>query len=284
MPRDWVGRVAGSTSLGPNMGLKELEKDVGLAKIDGPLGRNLKDKSKVAGDSKAGPSSSWAAELGCHPLVEVEGLERDGPTTPQEKASFLGRFISRKGSIPEDPLMSWVPEELKRKQRDDGFSMTDQALEEEAQRYVLISHPKGKKVMGIPLLLSSNSVQASEEESFDRPGGIEEELWGDKSTWLTVYEGNVENENGSWKLGEANKNRDKVKGKKGNTGASGSQDTKNEKEELWEDCSLAKFSQFLGFSMEGLEKKILNFLLESERGGKRFTAKNFWRSPSLKGN
>ena len=78
-----------------------------------------------------------------------------------------------------------------------GFSMTDRALEEEAQRYVLISHPKGKKVMGIPLLLSSNSDQAPEEESFDRPGGIEEELWGDKSTWLTVYEGNVENENGS---------------------------------------------------------------------------------------
>ena len=84
----------------------------------------------------------------------------------------------------------------------------------------------------------------------------------DKSTWLTVYEGNVENENGSWKLGEANKNRDKVRGKEGNTGASGSQDSENEKEELWEDCSLAKFSQFLGFSTEGLEKEILNFLIK----------------------
>ncbi|RVW81744.1 hypothetical protein CK203_049543 [Vitis vinifera] len=98
---------------------------------------------------------------------------------------------------------------------DVGFSMTDQPLEEEAQRYDLISHPKGKRVMGIPLLLSSNSNRAPEGESFDRPGGIEEESWGDKSTWLTVYEGNVENENGSWKLGEANKNRDKVRGEEG---------------------------------------------------------------------
>ena len=82
MPRDWVhldGKVVGSTSYGLNMGLKELEKDGGLAKMDRPLGRKLRDKSKVAGESEAGPSSSnWAVELGCHPLVEVEGLERDG--------------------------------------------------------------------------------------------------------------------------------------------------------------------------------------------------------------
>ena len=86
--------------------------------------------------------------------------------------------------------------------------------------------------MGTPLLLSSNSDRAPEGESFDRPGGIEEELRGDMSTWLTVYEGNVENENGSWKLGEDNKSRDKVNGKEENTGVSGSQDTENEKEDL----------------------------------------------------
>ena len=111
------------------MDLNELEKDGGQTKIDGPLDRILKDKTKVAGDLEAGPSSSsWAAELGCHPLVEVEGLEREGPTVPLEKAGFLGRFSSRKGPISEDPLTSWVPEEFRREQRDDGFSMTDRAL------------------------------------------------------------------------------------------------------------------------------------------------------------
>ena len=166
MPRDWVhldGKVVGSTSYGLNMGLKELEKDGGLAKMDRPLGRKLRDKSKVAGESEAGPSSSnWAVELVCHPLVEVEGLERDGPTATQEKAGFLGRFISGKGSILEDPLTSWVPEEIRREQRDDGFSMTDRALEEEAKRYVLNSHPKGNRVMGTFLSLSSNSDRAPE--------------------------------------------------------------------------------------------------------------------------
>ena len=127
--------------------------------------------------------------------------------------------------------------------------------------------------MGTPLLLSSNSDRAPEGESFDRPGGIEEELRGDMSTWLTVYEGNVENENGSWKLGEDNKSRDKVKGKEENTGVSGSQDTENEKEVLWEDCSLAKFSQFLGFSTEGLEKEILNFLIKIRKRREKIHSK-----------
>ena len=127
--------------------------------------------------------------------------------------------------------------------------------------------------MGIPLLLSSNSDRAPEGESFDRPGEIEEELWGDKSTWLTVYKGNVENENGSWKLGEANKNRDKVRGEEGNTGASGSQDTENEKEEIWEECNLAKFSQFLGFPTEGLEREILNFLTKIRKRREKIHSK-----------
>ena len=159
-----------------------------------------------------------------------------------------------------------MPEELRREQRDASFSMTDRELEEGAQRYE-------KKVMGIPLLLSFNSDRALEGESFDCPGRIEEELWGDKSTWLIVYEGNVENENGSWKLGEANKNRNKVRGEEGNTVAFGSQDTEKEKEEIWEECSLAKFSQFLGFSTEGLEKEILNFLIKIRKRREKIHSK-----------
>ena len=147
--RDWaypVGRMAGSAACGPIMGLNGLEKEGGPNKIDGPLGRKVKNKSKVTDDSEAGPS--WAAEMDCHQLTEVEGPEREGPTATLEKAGLLGRFSSRKGPISEDPLMSWVLEESRREQRDVGFSMTDRELEEEAKRYVLISHPKGKRAVG----------------------------------------------------------------------------------------------------------------------------------------
>ena len=112
------------------------------------------------------------------------------------------------------------------------FSMTDRALEEEALRYDSSFHSRGKRVLGISHLLSLHSDRAPEGESFDHPGGIEEELRGDMSTWLTVYEGNVENVDGSWKLGEVNKNSDVARGKEGNNGGFGSQHTENEKEDL----------------------------------------------------
>ncbi|RVX07637.1 hypothetical protein CK203_025188 [Vitis vinifera] len=201
---------------------------------------------------------SWAAEMACHQLNEG-GPEREGPTAPLEKAGLLGCFSPRKGTFSEDPLMSLVLEESRREQRDVGLSMTDRVLEEEAKRYASFSHPKGKRAVGTPLLLFSNSDRAPEGESFDHPGGIEEEPRGDMSTWLTVYEGNVENVDGSWKLGEVNKNSDVARGKEGNNGGFGSHHTENEKEDLWEEGSLAKFSQFLGFSTEGLEKEILSF-------------------------
>ena len=272
--RDWaspIGRMAGPAASGPNMGLSGLKKDGGLNKMNGLLGRKLKNKPKVNDYSEAGPS--WAAEMGCNQLTEVEDPEREGPIAPLEKAGFLGRFSSRKGPNSEDPLISWVIEEPRREQGDVGLSMTDRALEEEVKRYALNPYPKGKRAVGTPLLLFSNSDRAPEGESFDHPGGIEEELRGDMSTWLTVYEGNVENENGFWKLGEDSKNRDKAKDKEGNNGGSASQDTENEKEDPWEECSLAKFSQFLGFSTEGLEKEILSFLIKIRKRREKIHSK-----------
>ena len=81
------------------------------------------------------------------------------------------------------------------------------------------------------------------------------------------------NVNGPWKLGEANRIRDKVRGKEGIDGASGIQVIENEKGELWEECSLAKFSQFLGFSTEGIEKEILNFLTKIRKRRKKIHSK-----------
>ena len=175
---DWVyvdGKKDGLPSYGPSLGLKEQEKDGGLAKIDGPLGRKLKDKSKEAGESEAGPSSSnWAADLGCQFLAEMDVLVRDGPLATQEKAGLLGRFNSRKITTPEDPLKCWVPEEIRREQGEIGFSLTDRALEEEAKRYVLHSH--GVRVMGTFLSSSSISDRAPMGGSFDCLGETEEEL------------------------------------------------------------------------------------------------------------
>ena len=181
--REWAftdGQVVWSSSYGPIVGLKEMEKANGLAKTNGLLGPNSKETAKEAGGSAS--SRRRAIELGCHKITELEGLEKAGPIAPQEKAGLLDCFISRNGLSSKKTLVSWESEELRREQMRACFSVTDRALEEEAQRYELIFHSKGKRVLGIPLLLSSHSDQAPEGKSFDRSGGIEEESWGDKST------------------------------------------------------------------------------------------------------
>lgn len=99
--REWAftdGRVVGSSSFGPDVGLKVMEKANGLVKTNGLLGLNSKETVKEAGGLEAGPSSRRRAlELGCHTITELEGLERVGPIAPQEKAGLLDQFISRNG-------------------------------------------------------------------------------------------------------------------------------------------------------------------------------------------
>ena len=62
------------------------------------------------------------------------------------------------------------------------------------------------------------------------------------------------------------------------------QEVKGWEEGSYEESDLARFSKFLGFPTEGLEKDIWIFWLKSEREGKESTTKLFWRNLSLKGN
>ncbi|RVW40622.1 hypothetical protein CK203_079170 [Vitis vinifera] len=178
------------------------------------------------------------------PGIQIHGQEtRDwvSPIGRMAGSAASGPNMGLNGLEKDGSFDELVLEESRREQRDVGLSMTDRAMEEEVKRYALISHPKGKRAVGTPLLLFSNSDRAPGGESFDRPGGMEEELRGDMSTWLTVYEGNVENENGSWKLGEDNKNRDKARGKEENN--------------------------------EGLEKEILSFLIKIRKRREKIHSK-----------
>ncbi|RVW45179.1 putative ribonuclease H protein [Vitis vinifera] len=193
--REWVcvdGFLNGPPSHGSSLGLTEQEKGGGLAKRVGSLGRKLKDKLKMA----VVPEQAHRLLVG---LLEwaglssavMDGMEREGPKDVQEKAGLLGCSLSRKRPFPEDVLTCWVPEESRREQRVDGLSTTDCALQEEAKRYALHSYTKGNQAMGrlffsllILIRLRRGSLSIVQ-------GELEEELGGDKSTWLTVYEGSV---------------------------------------------------------------------------------------------
>ena len=54
---------------------------------------------------------------------------------------------------------------------------------------------------------------------------------------------------------------------------SGPQVLRSEKETNWEESSLAKFSKLLGFSIEGLEREILDFLSNIRKRRERIHSK-----------
>ena len=88
-----------------------------------------------------------------------------------------------------------------------------------------------------------------------------------------MYEGSNENVNGCWDLGEANRISDKVREMEGDSGMPKIQAVRNEIEEKWEESSFAKFSHFLGFPTEGLEKKILSFLIKIKKRREKIHSK-----------
>ena len=79
--------------------------------------------------------------------------------------------------------------------------------------------------------------------------------------------------NGCWDLVEFTKDRNLARGMEWNSKMTEPQEIRNEKEDRWEESSLAKFSHFLGFSTEGLEKEILNFLIKIRKRQERIHSK-----------
>ena len=81
------------------------------------------------------------------------------------------------------------------------------------------------------------------------------------------------NDNGCWELVEFNGPISVAWFTEGGSAQSESQEGKGERELNWEESSLAKFSHFLGFSTEGLEKEILSFLVKIRKRRERIHSK-----------
>ena len=103
--------------------------------------------------------------------------------------------------------------------------------------------------------------------------GLEWEARADNTMWLTVYEGCNERSNGCKELGANKSNSDKGRGMFGVGDIYDTQTERGEQEGKWEESGLAKFSQFLGFPTEGLEKEILNFLTKIRKRREKIHSK-----------
>ncbi|RVW82363.1 hypothetical protein CK203_045126 [Vitis vinifera] len=238
----------------------------------------LPDDGRAVQENGQGPAHGrMDGSAACGPNMGLYGLEKDGG--PNKIDGLLGCKLKNKAKVGDlEAGPSWAAElachqlsEVGGPKREGPTAPLEKAgllgcfssrkgtfSEDPLMSLVLEESRRGQRDVGLSMTDRVLEEEAKRYASFSHP---------------KVYEGNVENVDGSWKLGEANKNSDVARGKEENNGGIGSQHTENEKEDLWEEGSLAKFSQFLGFSTEGLEKEILCFLTKIRKRREKIHSK-----------
>ncbi|RVW91098.1 hypothetical protein CK203_039968 [Vitis vinifera] len=197
---------------------------------------------------EAGPSRNWWTAEEESPLRDgVMDLD-DSPSKSmlqgtnkghQRKVSSLDIQSSNSESNTEEEIFKyWATEDVRKQNMKILHSATDSTLVEEAMRYGSVSLWKGERVPGsshlIPFL-------------FDRaPEGS-----------ITIVQ-------------DLSGRGLSLRGAEWSSGLNNPHAVRGEKEDRWEESDLAKFSLFLGFSTEGLEEEILDFLLKSGKEGREF--------------
>ncbi|RVX18324.1 hypothetical protein CK203_006587 [Vitis vinifera] len=167
---------------------------------------------------------------------EDVGCYTKGPTPPIAQLSNKGLFVQ---SYPPEAeiFVARETEDTRKLQGVVRLTETDRALEEESMRYGMGS---------------------------GRP---------DNSMWLTVYKACNERIKECKELGVIKCNSDKGREMEGVGDIDDAQVERSELEGNWEESGLARFSQFLGFPTEGLEKEILNFLTKIRKRREKIHSK-----------
>ena len=143
--------------------------------------------------------------------------------------------------------------------------MIDCALVEEASRYGSDLNSWGLRVLG-PFHSSPFSFgQTSKGECYDHFGARMENLQEGNMLSLAVAKGSTVSGKGCWDLIEVNCAANEAHNLEWNSARAEPQEVRGEKEINWEESSLAKFSYFLGFPTEGLEKEILGFFYQDQK-------------------
>ncbi|KAL6332553.1 hypothetical protein AAG906_008973 [Vitis piasezkii] len=271
--RTWV--LSGEINpLSPITGPKETRRDGGPGLMSGSMDLKKKGVAASGFDPDAGPSYG-KEDVGCYtkgpapPIAqssnkdpncsraapEIRGKLREGPKSP---ACFASSYP------PEaETFVARESEDTRKLQGVVRLSETDRALEEESMRYGMRSGSWGKRALGDSHL---NSFL------FDRTLG---EARADNSMWLTVYEACNERIKECKELGVIKSSSDKGRGMEGVGDIYDAQVERSEPEGKWEESGLARFSQFLGFPTEGLEKEILNFLTKIRKRREKIHSKEF---------
>ena len=139
--------------------------------------------------------------------------------------------------------------------------VVDSALQNEVMRYEALSFSGG-------LWVSENSSSSSmltlgrtpEGEFFDHSGDIREICQNDRDSQGQEADGTMANDSVCWELVEFKGSLATAREQERGSSQNEIQDERGKEDLDWQESSLARFSHFLGFSTDGLEKEILNFL------------------------
>ncbi|KAJ9705957.1 hypothetical protein PVL29_003866 [Vitis rotundifolia] len=222
--------------------------------------------STAGGLSPSGQSTSkgpgWAKPKG---LITGSGLCTPGRTQTSE-----ARPSSPSGpSLLEGPdqgissfwLKDGLREQLGEEFHGEESSKTDDALLEEAKRYGSTPDPFELLAFVPPSSPSSFFGRTPIGGYYDSSGVVGEGAPGAFSRSIIIGSRPARNEtSSSWELMEVNKGGNDDLGKELCLVRTLPQEEDSWEEGNWEDSDLARFSKFMGFSTEGLERDILDFL------------------------
>ena len=265
---------------GPGDGLSPAKAQLGADAIASHL-KGLKLKGVVNDEVGPGDGLSyskaiwWADDVASLVTSGVKGLlgECLGPSQPEIIKGSLERPCSWARSA-YDNGRNCEAEFLKLREKEDNWkqqmasshSVTDRALIEEELRYESALIQWGVRASGFSSPVSLPFGRTPEGEYYDHSRVLCEEIQED--TPLSMLK-TIENGGGSGDLVEVNLVNNKAKEWERGLILTESQEVRGERENRWEESNLAKFSQFLGFSTEGLEKEILNFLAKIRKRRER---------------
>ncbi|RVW34362.1 Transposon TX1 uncharacterized 149 kDa protein [Vitis vinifera] len=242
-----------------------------------------------SGSEGLSPSSSFVVSIGqkgkmdsrrikaWKPTVDI-GLVEDGQRSMREPNGHLVEAQSRgpsSGSPIHECSLFWEKDVLRRLREAEAFhkeqTKTDLALVEEAKRYVqpdCLSHEPplspsflfGRIPVGEFCDLSGPGKKCDEDEN--------------PLQMIMGSESPLRKNGECWDLVEVSKSSTDDVGKDVSSDQIVPRVSKAGEEISWENSDLAKFSNFLGFSTEGLEKDIMEFLVKIRKRRERVHSKS----------
>ena len=225
----------------------------------------------------SGPSSSCLQEFGAQP-GGPSVKKRKGPPVHQPKIGSM-EALAQPGLFGEanfelEFLRAREKETKSDQKANPLYALANSALEDEALRYEAFSSLGG-------LWDSGNSSHSSllslgrtpKREFFDHSGVIREACQNGNESNGQGSAGTRESGNVCWELVEFKGPIATARELEGGSSQYKLQEERREGDLDWQESSLARFSQFLGFSTDGLEKDILNFLAKIRKRREKIHSK-----------